>query len=380
MKVSEKERIELSRNQILKGNHVLESSNAKQKRKKYKNKKNYLAIVGNFAFYSVFIGFIVVLFLLYGPYNKFRDWYITTAMTTMNHQYLATWFYSSETINDVLDKNKMIEINSITDPTLVTTTAATGNTAYANEYEKAILERDPSHPDYKIIDIKGDGYSGYLAAIYDPTKIHTLVTSKLNVSGQYIVKMAEDNKATLAINGGFFVDLKEDRTGGSPLGITIANGKIITSKSYTGEGGLIGFDDNGKLILGKMSVEDAQKMNIQEAVTCGPFLIINGESSKVLGNGGWGTAPRTAIAQRKDGIVLMLVIDGRKVGRAGASMEDLIEIMQNYGAYNAAALDGGTSSVMVENYKIINDPIDSDGVHKTRPVATGFGLILDDDN
>lgn len=380
MRISEKERIELSKNQILKGNHVLESSNTKQKRKKYKNKNNYLATVGNFAFYAVFIGFVVVLFLLYGPYSKFRDWYITTAMTTMNHQYLATWFYSSETINDVLDRNKMIEINSITDPTLVTTTASTGNTAYANEYEKAILERDPSHPDYKIIDIKGDGYSGYLAAVYNPKKIHTLVTSKLNVSGQYIVKMAEDNKATLAINGGFFVDLKEDRTGGSPLGITISKGKTITSKSYTGEGGLIGFDDNGKLILGKMSVEDAQKMNIQEAVTCGPFLIINGESSKVLGNGGWGTAPRTAIAQRKDGIVLMLVIDGRKVGRAGASMEDLIEIMQNYGAYNAAALDGGTSSVMVENYKIINDPIDSDGVHKTRPVATGFGLILDDDN
>ena len=52
--------------------------------------------------------------------------------------------------------------------------------------------------------------------------------------------------------------------------------------------------------------------------------------------------------------------------------------MERYGAYNAAALDGGTSSVMVENYKIINDPINSDGVHKTRPVATAWGLILDD--
>ena len=59
-------------------------------------------------------------------------------------------------------------------------------------------------------------------------------------------------------------------------------------------------------------------------------------------------------------------------------MNDLIEIMERYGAYNAAALDGGTSSVMVENYKIINDPINSDGVHKTRPVATAWGLILDD--
>ena len=56
-------------------------------------------------------------------------------------------------------------------------------------------------------------------------------------------------------------------------------------------------------------------------------------------------------------------------------MDDLIEIMKNYGAYNAANLDGGTSSVMAVNSKLINDPIDSTGAHKTRFIATGFGLI-----
>ena len=55
-------------------------------------------------------------------------------------------------------------------------------------------------------------------------------------------------------------------------------------------------------------------------------------------------------------------------------MNDLIEIMQNYGAYNAANLDGGTSSVMVVNGEIINDPIDSTGAHKTRFISTGFIL------
>ena len=130
--------------------------------------------------------------------------------------------------------------------------------------------------------------------------------------------------------------------------------------------------------LKRVTPDQAKQLNIRDAVTSGPFLIVNGQSSRVIGNGGWGTAPRTAIGQRKDGVVLLLVIDGRKVGRAGAQMNDLIEIMERYGAYNAAALDGGTSSVMIENYKIINDPINSDGVHKTRPVATAWGLILDD--
>ena len=73
----------------------------------------------------------------------------------------------------------------------------------------------------------------------------------------------------------------------------------------------------------------------------------------------------------------MLVVDGRKVGMPGADMDDLIATMERYGAYNAAALDGGTSTVMVENYKIINDPVNGSGVHKTRPIATGFGLILE---
>ena len=58
-------------------------------------------------------------------------------------------------------------------------------------------------------------------------------------------------------------------------------------------------------------------------------------------------------------------------------MDDLIEIMQNYGAYNAANLDGGTSSVMIVKGEMINDPIDSTGAHKTRFVSTGFGLIDD---
>ena len=88
-------------------------------------------------------------------------------------------------------------------------------------------------------------------------------------------------------------------------------------------------------------------------------MIVNGTPSKVLGNGGWGDAPRTVIGQRQDGIVLLLVLDGRRAGKMGADMDDLIEIMQRYGAYNAANLDGGTSSVLVVDNTIVNDPIDS---------------------
>lgn len=98
-------------------------------------------------------------------------------------------------------------------------------------------------------------------------------------------------------------------------------------------------------------------MGIRDAVEFGPFLIVNGKSSFVKGNGGWGIAPRTAIGQRKDGIVLFLIINGRIPSSIGADMSDLTEVMENYGAVNAANMDGGSSTELVINHKIINKPV-----------------------
>lgn len=319
------------------------------------------------------IGVITGGILLYGPWSSFREWLITTAMTTMTHQYFATWFYDDDTIQDVLNKNRVQETDEITDTETIVINK-TEKTEYENEYERAVLEKDPNNDDYKIIEINGKGYSGYLAVIYDPSRIKTVHTKKIGVTGQYLKQMAKENDALIAINGGGFEDPNYNSNGANPLGITISNGKVVTSKEYTGSGGLIGFTEDDKLVLGKMTVKQAQEMKVRDAVTFGPFLIVNGKPSTVLGNGGWGTAPRTAIGQRRDGIVLFLVIDGRTVKRPGADMNDLIEIMQNYGAYNAANLDGGTSSAMVVNGELYNDPVDSSGAHRTRYISTGFIL------
>ena len=62
---------------------------------------------------------VIVLFLLYGPYNNFRDWLVTTAMSTMRHQYIARTFYNDETINKVLERHSMIEPDGNTDTSLI---------------------------------------------------------------------------------------------------------------------------------------------------------------------------------------------------------------------------------------------------------------------
>ncbi len=354
-----------------------ERKNGKKEDKEKYTTGNKVKIVFTHLFRLGIIGIIAVLVLLYGPYNGFRDWLVTTAMTTMTHQYFATWFYDEEVINSVLGKNKVVESNETTDISQIDTDD-NKTTEYANEYERQILERDEKNNDYKIINITGKGYSGYLVAVYDPSRVKTVVTSKLGVTGQYVTTMARNNDALIAINGGGFNDPNYNSTGGSPLGITVVNGKYVTSDSYKGAGGIIGFTEDDKFVLGKMTITEAKKMKIRDAVTFGPFLIVNGKSSEVLGNGGWGTAPRTAIGQRKDGIVLFLVLDGRTATKPGADMDDLIEVMERYGAYNAANLDGGTSSVLVVGDTIVNDPIDSTGAHKTRPISTAFIVTKDE--
>jgi exopolysaccharide biosynthesis protein len=92
---------------------------------------------------------------------------------------------------------------------------------------------------------------------------------------------------------------------------------------------------------------------VVDAISFGPALIINGESVPILGSGG-GLNPRTAIGQRADGAILLLVIDGRQPHSIGATLRDVADVMADFGAVNAANLDGGSSTLMVYNGEILN--------------------------
>lgn len=334
----------------------------------------------------IILGIITILILFYGPISTFRDWWITTAMTTMSHKYLAEWFFDQDTINEVLAKNKIEDTDETTDTSLIVIGLDEEEIEYENEFEKQILAKSldkeeyniyAEGKDYRIIKIEGKGYSGYLAAIYDPSKVKVATSKYIGNSGQYLTDISKQKDAVIAINGGGFLDENSKGNGSTPLGIVMSEGKVIANNNNTVGGGLIGFDKNNKLVIGKMTLSAAKSLGIRDAVTFSPFLIVNGESAKIKGNGGWGTAPRTVIGQRQDGIVLFLVLDGRRLTMPGASIKDLIEIMENYGAYNAANLDGGTSSAMTYNHELVNDPVDASGNHRTRHIATAFVFTED---
>ena len=341
----------------------------------------FKVMIGLFATLWVVGGYTVV-GLLYLPGTGFKNWLITTAMTTMNHQYFATWFYDSYDINQVLAYNYVAESGEDTDPNLIEFTEPDfSKTTFKNEFEKEILTKDKDNDLYKIIDIKRSKFKGKLAVIYDPSKVKLGLSKGIGTSieesyGEYITTIAKRYNAVIATNASGFYDPDWNSKGGVPHGPVIADGKLITNyKRLPAGGGLVGFDKNNKLILSRMSAEQALKSGIRDAVDFGPFLIVNGKPSFVKGNGGWGDAPRTAIGQREDGIVLLLVIDGRQTGSIGADMVDLTQVMLDYGAINAANMDGGTSTAMELNGSIISNPRNGAFAAKTRPVPNAWIVV-----
>lgn len=300
---------------------------------------------------------IFCLLLAYGPYSGFRDMFVTTAMDTKSHKYLAYILYSDEQIKEILSKNYLKENDEITDQGQINFDNEDPH-VYESIYEEQILKRDEGQL-YKIIEFDEKDYHVYLTVIYDASRVSTVKSKYYGTKGQHLSVMAQENNAIVAINGGRFSDVGGKGNGAKASQIFISNGEVIEDAGGT-RNSVIGMSEDNVLTLGYMTADEAISMGIRDAVCFGPFLIVNGKESFTQGNGGYGVNPRTAIGQRKDGIILFLTIEGNgnKYGfRGGATVIDMIDIFKRYGAYNAANLDGGASSVLAINGEVYNNPV-----------------------
>ena len=285
----------------------------------------------------------------YGPYPKTQALFVNTVMETSAAKFMAQWFLSDAKIKEIIKNNTVEDFadsSTNTSDIVIPTTGAT---------ETKPLE---------IIDIEGATYKGKLMIVKDPSRIAVATIPVFGEGkGQRTHEIIIANNAVAGINAGGFLDYYGKGDGGTPDGIIIQNGKLKYG-SLTTAYNVIGFNDQNILILGNMTGQEALDKKVKEAVSFGPFLIMNGVAAQALGTGG-GLNPRTAIGQRKDGAVLLLVIDGRQPSSLGALYTDLIDIMLEYGAYNAANLDGGSSTVMVYENKIINSCVSLYGPRMT---------------
>lgn len=74
--------------------------------------------------------------------------------------------------------------------------------------------------------------------------------------------------------------------------------------------------------------------------------------------------PRTAVAKLKDGKFLMITVDGRTEASGGIGLQDLAEYLLTLGATDAMNLDGGGSTTMFVDGKVVNHPSDKEGERK----------------
>lgn len=336
------------------------SNDVKFNQKKPKKTNKFLLCIKRVLFIILFTAvllFITLMLMLNmfcnGPSEKAQELFVTTILETGQLKFVASIFLSDEEISAIVNRNSMGDLSAEVDTSLINKNSSTNNNFDINGIE--------------LVEVSGSTFYGKMLIINDPSRVKLATTYPWGEYGVELDKLVNNNNAIGGVNGGLYVS--DSNKGGRPLGVVVCNGEIQYNNP-SGYAGLylIGFDTNDILriisIDGMSTSEIAdliEKEKIRDAVTFQDEasdknnhfvkLIVNGEVRELNGQGS-GANPRTAIGQRADGSVLLLVTDGRGAsGHLGATASDLIDVMQKFGAVNAANLDGGSSSSMYYNGK-----------------------------
>jgi exopolysaccharide biosynthesis protein len=281
-----------------------------------------------------------ILMIRFLPFYNVRNVIVSSLTTTLNHGNLAKLFASQSYIDNLTAENRLGIKEGFSNKDLLN---------ISNKHDKSI----------SLVDVKSNSFHGKMLIINDPTSISVGLSKYLPDHGEVTSSIGRRLNAVAAINAGGFNGKNWGGLGGKPFGVIIKDGKFIYKPPYYKQYiDTVGFTWKGELIVGLQRIDNLLNLGIKEAVCFGPALIVNGQTMIKRGDGGMGIAPRTAIGQTRDGKVLMLVIDGRQLGSQGAYLKDVMTIMKDYGAFNAANLDGGASTTMYVNGRVINNPSD----------------------
>lgn len=127
----------------------------------------------------------------------------------------------------------------------------------------------------------------------------------------------------------------------------------------------------------RQSFGDPIANSAQDVIGAGPLLVAKGiRSVQSIAEGiapdiAQGRSPRTAIGIKADGTIVIIVVDGRSSASAGFTLNELADYMVKLHVYTAMNFDGGGSSEMVVNGKVVNIP--SDG--EERPIRVALGVF-----
>jgi len=288
-----------------------------------------------------------------GPSESIRDLYVMTVMQSSAAKFTARIFLSQATVDQILADGEVDDEGQTIDTGLIDTD---------NQDENFDLDA------VWVEDIQSAHYKGKAMIINDPSRVYVYCLSEFPVEkGKFLQDICKEENALGGVNGGGFIDVGGLGKGGEPRGMVVSNG-VWLNGSKSEKHRVIGLSNDNKLIVGTMTGDEAIALGVRDAVEWGPALIINGEPVSVSESAD-GPNPRTAIGQRKDGSIVLVVIEGRRLDSIGANYADLIDIMQQYECVNASNLDGGLSSSMnFDGEKVTN----SFSTFGERPIPTAI--------
>lgn len=276
--------------------------------------------------------------ITHGPSESLKNMLVISAEQASATKWVPYLFLSKNSVREIMKASKTISTDIVK----------------AEDYNNSAAGDEWAGSDngVKLEFLKESKFKAYLCLIKDPKRVKIGVSSE-NFEGATVGKSIFDivkkYNCLAAINGGEFSDIGGNGSGAAPMGLTYSFGKCVWNDGLRRT--FMGFDKNDRLICrNSITKAEADKLGIRDAVSfqTGNVLISqNGDDIKLYyGDSNTGTAQRTAIGQRADGAVILLVTDGRSADSIGATRNDIIDIMVKYKAVNAGMLDGGSSAML----------------------------------
>lgn len=283
----------------------------------------------------------------HGPSESIRNLLVLSAMQASATKWVPGLFLDQETVDEILEDSKKVN----------TDTVSVEDYTFSDDVNSQKDMWDTAIDGMLFQTVNGNTYKAYVLLVQDPARVFVGTASdfKSGKHGARIFDAVKAYNAVAAINGGEFHDAGGVGTGDTPIGTTYSQGALVWNDGQT-KRTFIGFDKNDRLVVTEgMRAEDAETLGIRDGVCfqTGNVLITHDGDDVTMyyADGNTGTAQRTAIGQRADGTVILLVTDGRSASSLGATHNDVIDIMVDFGAVTAGMLDGGSSSMMYyENY------------------------------
>ena len=290
-----------------------------------------------------------------GPSESARKLLVMSLTEASATKWVPGLFLDDALVEEIRTNVEVVQMDDFSDSSQIVIDLSAAVTGDSDEWA--------AYPDgIKIEHFSGRTYDAHIMIIRDPSQVYMATSTEnfsYNTPGTRITEEIENEGAIAAINAGAFFDdgTASPKVGSVPLGLVYAGGKCVWTQGTPNERGFAGLNEDNILVVAQdLTQAQAEAQNIRDGCGFGPVLIMNGEISQEAYSSNSGLNPRTVIGQRKDGAIIFLCVDGRQAGSLGATYADLIDIMLEYGAYNACNMDGGSSSVML--YRNIDGQLD----------------------